>query len=260
MIPEIGLVVCLYVLTRLASAVRPSVAKPASIIAIIAIGALGIDLAVRSVTSEGILALLRSKSVTESPSQPGAQPSGPVGSVTRASGGPITTNLGFGIAIAKNSTLNREWIVVHHPTLPVDLEATPGIVTAFISKPYGGEYRYRSQFKLRTEKAVKAVEVRFLVFDVWGQHVRNLSYEEVSDRAVGIKDVSAEWQVFSENEVEKHYASIGYVARVRLDDGRVVEAPVTTVVEEARKFSSKFTPEQLEPKPAAQPAPAKSGA
>jgi hypothetical protein len=53
--------------------------------------------------------------------------------------------------------------------------------------------------------------------------------------------------------VEKHYASIAYIARVRLVDGRVSEAPTDAVIEEARKFSSKFTAAQLEPKPATSP-------
>jgi hypothetical protein len=75
------------------------------------------------------------------------------------------------------------------------------------------------------------VEVRFFVFNVWGEHVRSLSFEDVSDIASGAtKDLTAEWQLYSENEVEKHYASIGYVARVRLDDGHVLDAPTTTVI------------------------------
>lgn len=56
------------------------------------------------------------------------------------------------------------------------------------------------------------------------------------------------WTVSSENEVEEHYASIAYVARVRLASGRVLEGSTDRVVEEARKFSSKFTPADLDPK------------
>jgi hypothetical protein len=55
----------------------------------------------------------------------------------------------------------------------------------------------------------------------------------------------------SENEMSEHYASIAYIARVRTADGRVIEADPAAAVAEARKFSKKFTPLDLEPKPPA---------
>jgi hypothetical protein len=93
------------------------------------------------------------------------------------------------------------------------------------------------------------MQVRFLAFDVWGEHVRTLSLMEVTDvPANSKKELTGEWPLYSENDVEKHYASIAYIARVRLVDGRVMEAPTELVIEEARKFSAKFTEAALEPK------------
>jgi hypothetical protein len=66
--------------------------------------------------------------------------------------------------------------------------------------------------------------------------------------------MSSEWQLFSENDVEKHYATIGWVSRVRLDDGRIIVADEAPILAEATKFSSKFKAEDLEPRP-----PAKAG-
>ena len=262
MIPEIGVIVGLYVLARLSSGGKPLIAKSLAILAIGVTVVITADLVVRGLTSGGIVALFKSPPSSASGANPSASPGAavPKGTVTRAGGGSITTVLGYGIAIAKDSSLNREWIVVHDPTVPVDLNGTPGVVTVYVSKQYGGDYRYRAKFTLTTAKAVRAAEVRFLTFDVWGQHVRSLSFEEVSDISAGAtKDLTAEWPLYSENDVEKHYASIGYVARARLDDGRVIEAPTETVVEEARKFSAKFSAEQLEPRPSAVPAGGRAG-
>lgn len=87
------------------------------------------------------------------------------------------------------------------------------------------------------------------MFDVFGDHVRTLSMTEVADLAEGSgKDLTPEWQVFSENEASEHLASIAYVARVRLADGRVIESEPESVLAEARKISKKLTVEDLEPK------------
>jgi hypothetical protein len=131
----------------------------------------------------------------------------------------------------------------------------------YLSRQYGGEYRYRSKFAISTKEAVRALQARFLTFDVWGEHVRTLSFEQVEDiPANARKEFTGEWSLFSESDVEKHYASIAYIARVRLNDGRVVEAPTQLVIDEARKFSEKFTAAQLEPQAPAPTAQGRGGA
>lgn len=259
MIQEIGIVVGLYVLTRL---VVPQAGRPVTILRMVTmvVTALVIaDLAVQAVSSRSLLSLTRSTreaevagSVTgESDPAKGPLTTKVSQTVSRTDGGPITTHLGYGIAVAKDSTLKREWIAVHTPTFPADLDGTPGIGTSYVRKEYSGDYRYRAAFNLTVRQPIQAVRVVFLTFDVWGNHVRTLSFEEVADTPAGQKKLNGEWALLSENDVEKHYASIGYVARVRLADGRVIEAPTEAVIEEARKFSAKFSPADLEPKPAA---------
>lgn len=264
MIHEIGLVVGVYALARLLSNVKPTVGRFVTYGALAITSIVLIDLAVRVVHPPGITAFF----VAEDRPDPEG-PGGPAvaekatGTVTRASGGSITTKLGFGIAVAKDSSLQREWIAIHEPSLPVSFDGTPGVTTAYVSREYGGDYRYRTKFTLQTREAIQAVEVRFLTFNVWGEHVRVLSYEEVADvKANTKKEVAGQWALHSENDVEKHYASIAYIARVRLADGRVMDAPIDLVVDEAKKFSQKFTAAELEPKPTspAQNAPAPSGA
>jgi hypothetical protein len=111
-----------------------------------------------------------------------------------------------------------------------------------------GEYRYQANLSLDVREPLSAVEVRFLTFDVWGQHVRTLKMDEVVDINVGKKDLTGEWRLYSENECSEYYASIGYVSRARTKAGRVLEADPSAVIQEARKFSKKFTEADLEPK------------
>ena len=78
--------------------------------------------------------------------------------------------------------------------------------------------------------------------------MQTFRYEEVADMSTGsAKPVTGEWRLFSENDAEKFYASIGYVSRVRLKSWWVVTAQDAPVVEEARKFSAKFSATDLEP-------------
>jgi hypothetical protein len=53
----------------------------------------------------------------------------------------------------------------------------------------------------------------------------------------------------SQRTTLKHYATIGWVARVRLADGRIVVADEAPVLAEAIKFSAKFKAEGLALKP-----------
>lgn len=247
MIAEIGMVVAMYVLARLLSGSRPMVAKSVSVLAVLTALLVLADLTFRTFNADGILGVMFTDEISSSSSASVQRPSNT--SVTRADGGSITTPLGYGIVVAKGSTLKREWIAVHDSTLPAQLEGTPGVVTVYVSRQYGGDYRYRTKFAVTTREAVRAFEVRFLTFDVWGEHVRTLRFEEVADIAANTrKEVSGEWSLYSENDVEKHYASIGYIVRVRLAGGRVIDAPTDRVIEEAKKFSEKFTAAELEPK------------
>ncbi|MCI0605340.1 hypothetical protein L0156_20340 [bacterium] len=252
MIPEIGILIALYVFLQ----VLPSKWTVVNTITRTVIAAAAItvlfDLALRGFTDSSLATMLKGK--PEAVNGPEGQREERIESepskvsVTKADGGSITTKLGHGFAIAKNSALHREWIAIHDPSLPADLDGTPGIKMVYVSSEYRGDYNYKANVTLIPREPLSSIEVRFLTFDVWGDHVRSLVYEEVIDLPAGKKhQFEGAWNVFSENEAEKHYASIAYVSRVRLANGKVVEASVSPVVAEARKFTGKFTREDLEP-------------
>ena len=88
---------------------------------------------------------------------------------TKKPGGYVQTNLGHGIIVNENSTLEREWIVVHDDRLPADLDGTFGVVTVY--KEGGrysrGEYQYNAHYWIVVDEPVAALRVNFILFDVW---------------------------------------------------------------------------------------------
>lgn len=59
-----------------------------------------------------------------------AQEEGPT--ISRKSGGSIRTRLSDRIILNPNSSLEREWITMHDPKLPVDLTGTVGMSTKYV--------------------------------------------------------------------------------------------------------------------------------
>lgn len=172
-------------------------------------------------------------------------------STTKADGGSVTTVLSSGIAVNDNSTLRREWVVVHDSGLPVDIVGTPGVKTVYErgGRYTRGEYEYEAEYTISATEPIAAVEVSFILFDVWGIRTKTLSATDVEDFAVGEHSLDASWRVFSENEVSEYYASVGYVAAVRTKAGVIFTANTAAVVDVAREYMEDFTDDLLETDP-----------
>jgi len=175
----------------------------------------------------------------------------PAATITKASGGSIKTKLSRNIIINDNSSLMREWITINDDSLPVVISDTVGVKTIYKegSGYSSGDYQYVSEYSVSAKEAVSAIEIRFITFDIWGNYSRNLSSTEIVDMAVGTsKKFNPSWSVFSENEVSEFYASIAYIAQVRTQSGKVIKADPSVILAEAKKFSTKFSEDDLDPK------------
>jgi len=154
---------------------------------------------------------------------------------------------GIGPPVTK-ARLNLEWIVVDDPRLPVAFASVQGVRA--VREPLEEKYWYYAKFDVQlTEDSITAWESRFLTFNVWGDHVRTLSYTKV--HVVNHNEMalaSGSWYLGSKAEGEEHLASIGYIARVRTNEGKVLHADTELLLREAKRFSEKFTEEDLEPK------------
>jgi hypothetical protein len=130
------------------------------------------------------------------------------------------------------------------------LVGTIGIVTVYDegSTYSSGGYEYEAHFSVLASESLSAIEIRFLTFDLWGEHVKTLSDTEIRDFNAGEEvELSPRWNIFSENECSEHYASITYIARVRTSTGQVLYADPSVVIEEALRFSNQFTSDDLNP-------------
>ncbi len=165
--------------------------------------------------------------------------------VTRSDGGPMKIDVAGAAVLNKDSALHREWIVIHHTGIPVKLEYEIGVTAERV----GRDYLYKSDIHVTPQEPIAALEIRFLLFDVWGSHIKTLSFTRVADLEPGGRQLGqAAWNLYSANEASEFYASIAYVARVRTKAGRIINSDIAPVLDEARKFSSKFSAEDLEPK------------
>jgi len=169
--------------------------------------------------------------------------------VTHATGGSIRTPLSSSIILNSESSLTREWVAIKHQNLPVILRGTPGVVTKYDpgERYSSGKYEYTVTVEFDVAEPLVAIEIRFLTFDVWGEHVRTLNLTEIKDFKVGVNKLSGNWNIYSENETSEYYASIAYISRVRTKDGRVITGDATPVIAEAKKFYTKFSEADLDP-------------
>lgn len=169
-------------------------------------------------------------------------------SVFRTTGGSIQTDLGSGIVIGKGSSLTREFLAVRHVNFPIILKGAPGVRTIYepqTSISLAG-LKYKAKVLVSAYEPAAAIEVRFITFDIWGEKQRVLVMTIVRDLPVGDSELSAAWDLFSEHEARTYYASIAYIAKVRLSDGRVLSTDIEPVLNQARKFSARFTSADLE--------------
>jgi hypothetical protein len=162
--------------------------------------------------------------------------------------------LGIGSLLRnKESSLKQEWVVIDDPRMTVRFIDVCGVTTKYDqsrSSEYSQFFLYTVQHQwMSGSTPLSAIEFRFLTFSVWGSHARTLCASNIKD----IKPLTkywedSQWRLFSDHEAWEHFASIGYVARVRTAEGKVIEADTDLILREAKRFTEKFTEADLEPK------------
>jgi hypothetical protein len=163
--------------------------------------------------------------------------------VSSLDGGAVTTTLGYGITVNKGSSLHRQWFVINDPTCPISLAA------AGINTTYDKDYSFKGTGNITAKEPIMAFEVRFMIFDVWGNHMRTLSQTELRDIAAGspveLKNAGS-WSA-RENDVSDYLTSVGFVAHVRTSAGKAWSADSKAVLHEVEAVKLKLTQEQLDP-------------
>ena len=156
-----------------------------------------------------------------------------------ASGEPRITRTSVG-PVERGSSLAVEWVVINDDTFPVTIGPT-GV------KVYGLVNTYScKEVALAAKDSLHAFEVRFLLLDVWGSQVHSLSALRVEDINAGElrKMRNLSWSRLGDAEEGELWVSIAYVARVRLQSGKVVNFDERIVQSEAKRIAAELQPTQ----------------
>lgn len=132
--------------------------------------------------------------------------------IDRAQDGPFSFSIS-GVTINEGSTLTRESILFNDPSSPVQVNSHS---MEIVYKDRG--FQFSGITELSVKRSVVAIQVRTILYDVFGQHMRNLANTEPKDFGEGTTSINGEWRAF-ENDVSEMLTTVTYVARVRLSDG-----------------------------------------
>ena len=142
----------------------------------------------------------------------------------------------------ERSTLSRKAYILNDAKCPVlieDLSATP---------VEGKDWRMVLNGQIRARSAITAADIRFALFDLFGNHVSTKQTLLVED--VGADDVALvvgpSWAT-SEKEVKVMLTTFAFVAQVRLADGSVWKYDPLDVARALDKLKLRIDPARLEP-------------
>jgi len=132
--------------------------------------------------------------------------------IKRMDDGPFAFSIS-GININKGSSLKRESILFNDKASPVILTTHN---MSIVYKDRG--FQFSATTKLNVKKSIKALQVRTILYDVFGRHMKNLANTEPKDFSAGEMSIIGEWRAY-DNDASEFLTSVTYVARVRFEDG-----------------------------------------
>jgi len=172
--------------------------------------------------------------------------------IQNSDGGSAVTELGYGIAVNKGSTLHRRWSIINDSSCPVSL-GTVGTQPIYKSQQYGGSYSFTPVGDLTPKVPVSAVQVIFAQFDLWGNRERNLAATEIKDLQAGKSfKMEGSWYA-SENDVSEQLTSVAFVRNVMTADGKIWRADLDKIATLLQTVALKVSASGLESEPRKEP-------
>ncbi len=135
-------------------------------------------------------------------------------SIVRGTDGPYSSSIS-GIPINSGSTLVRESILFNDPTCPVTIASHNTDIT-YNSR--SRSFRFSARTAVDITKPIVAIKVSSILYDAFGDHMKNLGNTQIKDFGPGAADLHAEWRA-SERDVADFLTTVTYVSRVRMADG-----------------------------------------
>lgn len=137
---------------------------------------------------------------------------------TVVDGGSVVVRLSQNIQLNDKSSLTRTWVTLDDPDSPLMLE-TVGANARFIER----NYVYELNGRVTARTPIKAFRIRVLLYDAFGNHIKNLSGTEMRDMTQGFAINAHEigqWRA-TESELGRYLTSVSFVEQVRTTDGRI---------------------------------------
>jgi hypothetical protein len=162
--------------------------------------------------------------------------------VDMTDGGSVVTALGYGIEVNKGSSLKRTLVVINDASSPLSLTDT-GVAPKYQDRGYS----FLPTGYMTPKEPVAAVEIRFVLFDMFGTPMTTLS-------AIRVKDFGAEktplgeasWYA-SESNVRGLLTVASFVAHVRTASGKIWRYNEKRIGEELAKLNLRVSAGALEP-------------
>ncbi|MBZ5685449.1 MAG: hypothetical protein LAP86_10460 [Acidobacteriia bacterium] len=144
----------------------------------------------------------------------------------------------------QDSSLKRTWFVVDDPNAPARLERA-GVFPRLDEKE--GVHYFVPVATVSPKQAISAVEVRYMLFDVWGDRIRTLSVTRLVDSATHIEVRESNRFPALESEAGQLVMLVAFVAHVRTADGRTWAFDPPGMVRQIRDLGLNCAPADLAP-------------
>ena len=115
--------------------------------------------------------------------------------ITNFDGGSIVVDLGDNIKSNDKSSLHRSWYVLNDASCPFQLNQT-GIKISWSNLK--SDFVYEETGTAKVTEKVQAYEIRYVLFDVFGEHLRTLASGDVLDiSATSSFSLKGSWSIIS---------------------------------------------------------------
>lgn len=163
--------------------------------------------------------------------------------VREEDGGSVAVRTANGF-LNQDSSLKRRWVVLDDPNSPAALNHA-GVYPRYDEKE-GMQYLMPVGI-VSPKEAISAIEVRYVLFDIWGQRLRTLALTRLIDSSTHIDLRSnSNWPAL-ESEAEQLVTTVAFVARVRTADGDVWTFDPGRIVQPMKTLGLKIAAADLAP-------------
>jgi len=139
---------------------------------------------------------------------------------TNFDGGPVITELSPTIKVNEHSSLHRTWYVFNDVSCPLQIQQM-GIEVVYARGSASG-FKFNRQGSAKITHDIAAMEIRHVLFDVFGEHMKTLYSVEIEDLTATdlFTFPAARWDA-REDVVREYLTEVTFVSQVRTQDGKI---------------------------------------